>query len=55
MKMAIEQPEYKRAVQIIVYDLQGGPFPETAITKLVSVAEQVAEAHKGLAISIVEV
>lgn len=40
-----------RAVSVVVYDLQGGPFPEKALRDLERAAEQVAEAY-GLALSI---
>lgn len=51
--MATEQPDYKRAVQIIIYDLQGGPFPEKAFAQLERDVQKVAEAYDGLAISVV--
>lgn len=47
-----EVPDRKRAVSIVVYDLQGGPFPEKAVRELERAAERVAEAYSGLAISI---
>lgn len=52
--MPVEPPDYKRSVQIIVYDLQGGPFPEDAVNQLKRDVEKVAQAYNGLAISIVE-
>lgn len=52
--MANEQPGYKRAIQIIIYDLQGGPFPEKAVHQLMRDVEKVAEAYDGLAITVVE-
>lgn len=52
--MTVEQAGYKRAVQVIVYDMQGGPLPEQAIGKIINTAEQVAEQYNGLAITVVE-
>lgn len=52
--MTNEQPEYKRAIQIIVYDLQGGPFPEKAVNRLLREVEEVAQNYNGLAISVIQ-
>lgn len=50
----IETPERKRAVSIVIYDMQGGPFPEKAISKLKLEVQNIAEQYDGLAITIVE-
>lgn len=47
-------PERKRAVSIVVYDLQGGPFPEKAANELELAAHRVAEKYDGLAITVVQ-
>lgn len=47
-----EVPDRKRAVSIVVYDLQGGPFPEKAVNELERAAEKVAGAYTGLAITV---
>lgn len=46
-------PDRKRAVEIVVYDLQGGPFPEKAVAELELAAHRVAEKYGGLAITVV--
>lgn len=48
----VEVPERKRAVSIVVYDLQGGPFPEKAVRELERAAERVAGTYSGLAITV---
>jgi hypothetical protein len=50
----VETPERKRAVSIVIYDLQGGPFPERAVQQIKTFVENIAEAYDGLAITIVE-
>lgn len=40
-----------RAISVIVYDMQGGPFPTKAMREIELVAERVADQY-GLAISI---
>lgn len=52
--MVPETPERKRAVSIVVYDLQGGPFPEAAVQQLERDVEKVALAYDGLAITVVQ-
>lgn len=42
-----------RAVQIIIYDLQGGPFPEAAFDQIERDIQKVAEKYDGLAITVV--
>lgn len=42
-----------RAVQIIIYDLQGGPFPEAAFAQIERDVQKVAEKYDGLAITLV--
>ena len=49
-----DAPSYKRAVQVIIYDLQGGPFPENAVLQIQRDVQKVAEAYPGLAITVVE-
>lgn len=46
-------PDYKRSVQVIIYDLQGGPFPENAFREIDAVASKLAEAYPSLAITVV--
>lgn len=48
---AVENRE--RAVQIIIYDLQGGPFPEAAFDQIERDIQKVAETYNGLAITVV--
>ena len=50
----VETPERKRAVSITIYDMQGGPIPEAAVSKIKTFIENVAEAYHGLAIVVVE-
>lgn len=50
----IEEVEYKRALYITIYDLQGGPFPERARLQIENDLQKVAEAYTGLAITVVE-
>lgn len=53
--MAYEKPEYKRAVQIIVYSTTDGPIPTKAVGMIEAEARKVAEAYgPNLAITIVE-
>lgn len=53
MTKSVTVPEYNRAVNITIYDLQGGPFPEEAVKEIESTLERVANTYKGLAISVV--
>jgi len=51
----IANPEDRvRGVQIIVYDMQGGPFPQEALEQLERDVQKVAEAYPGLAITVVQ-
>ena len=49
-----ERPDYQRAVQIIVYSMNGGPIPTQAVSILKMEAQRVAEAFPAIAITIVE-
>ena len=48
-----EAPDYRRAVSITIYDLQGGPFPEKAFKEIETTLEDIAGRYDGLAITAV--
>lgn len=48
-----ETPDRVRAVEIVIYDLQGGPFPEKAAEQIERDVQKVAETYDGLAITVV--
>ena len=52
--MAEERADYQRAVQVILYSMNGGPIPTRAVSILTAEARKVAEAFPALAITVVE-
>lgn len=54
LAVAEERADYQRAVQIIVYSMNGGPIPTQAVNLLKVEARKVAEAFPAIAITIVE-
>lgn len=51
--MEINVEDRQRGVQIIIYDMQGGPFPEKAAEQIERDVQKVAETYDGLAITVI--